>query len=406
MPDHPLWIQNAMPPAGAARSLALMDIAAIDAVRRFHQSIPGYGVTPLVSLDALAARLGVGGIYLKDESFRFGLNSFKGLGASYALASFMAQTAGIPAEKLDHAAMTSPELRRQLGDFTFIATTDGNHGRGVAWAARQIGQKAIIYMPRGCPQVKLDNIKKLGAEGYITDLNYDDTIRFTAELAAGTPRGVIVQDQAWEGYTDIPGRIMQGYGVVALEACEQLRELEIQPTHLFVQAGVGAFAGASTGVAANFYGEKQPATIVVEATAADCHFRSAKRGDGQIVNVGGEMQTIMAGLACGEPNPLSWEILREKASFFACIDDKHAARAMRVLGAPLRGDTRVIAGESGASAMGCLLELLAGDSLAGLREAAGIDAHSRILLVSTEGDTDPDNYKRIVWDGLYPLSRP
>jgi diaminopropionate ammonia-lyase len=380
----------------------MMEPSAIEKVRRFHASFPEYAQTPLVSLDNLAGELNVGGIYLKDESPRFGLNSFKGLGASYALAAFIAKTVGMPVEELDYAAMTSPEIRERLGDFTFIATTDGNHGRGVAWAAEKIGQKAIIYMPKGCPPVKLDNIKRLGAEGYITELNYDDTIRFTAELAAKTPKGVIVQDQAWEGYTDIPGWIMQGYGVVALEACKQLSERGIKPTHLLVQAGVGAFAGASTGVVANFYGKDHPTTIVVESEAADCHYRSAIRGDGEIVNVGGDMNTIMAGLACGEPNPITWEILRDKASFFACIKDPHAARAMRILGAPVKGDGRVVSGESGASAMGCLLEMITGGSLKGLREAAGIGPDSRILLVSTEGDTDPGNYRRIVWEGAYP----
>ena len=256
-------------------------------------------------------------------------------------------------------------------------------------------------MPKGCPLIKLENIKREGAEAYITDSNYDDTIRFTAELAEKTARGVIVQDTAWEGYEDIPGWIMQGYAVMALEACEQLDDLGVNPTHMLIQAGVGAFAGSAQGLVSNYYGEDTPVSFVVEPTVANCHFRSVEKGDGSIVNVGGDMDTMMAGLACGEPNIISWDILRNKSTFFTAIEDEHAAHGMRVLGAPLRGDPRVISGESGASTMGFLLELLTNDELAPLRELSGIGRDSRILLFSTEGDTDPENYRRIVWDGKY-----
>ena len=398
----PLWTANAIPPSDCSQSMALMDVGTIEKVRNFHKSFPEYSVTPLAALGNLANALGVGGIYVKDESQRFGMNAFKGLGASFALVSFIAQKTGRSVWELDYNAMISPEIRKELGDFTFFAATDGNHGRAVAWAARKIGQKAVIYMPKGCPLVKLENIKREGAEGYITEQNYDDTVRFTAALAEKTPRGVIVQDTAWEGYEDIPGWVMQGYSVLALEACKQLQGQGIKPTHLLVQAGVGAFAGAVTALTANFYGADFPTTLVVEAAAADCYYRSALKGDGTPVNVTGDMDTIMAGLACGEPNPISWDILKNKSSFFVSIEDHLAARGMRVLGAPLRGDPRVISGESGASAMGFLTELLTSGDMAELRKQAGIDKDSHILLFSTEGDTDPDNYKRVVWDGLYP----
>jgi len=395
------WVKNSIPEPERAKGMSLMDVGTIKKVRDFHRSFPQYSVTPLVRLDNLAVELGVGGIYIKDESYRFGLNSFKALGSSFALAGFIAKTVGIPVWELDYETLTSPETKKKLGEFTFIATTDGNHGRAVAWAAAQIGQKSIIYMPKGCPQVRLENIKREGAEAYITESNYDDTIRFTAELAKNTPGGVIVQDTAWEGYEDIPGWIMQGYGVMALEACEQLRELDIKPTHMLIQAGVGAFAGSAQGVVSNYFGDADPVSFVVEPHAADCHYRSVLKGDGSIVTVGGDMETIMAGLACGEPNILSWDILKNKSDYFVTIGDEHAARGMRVLGAPLRGDPRVISGESGASAMGFLTELLTSGDLAELREQAGIGKDSRILLFSTEGDTDPDNYKEVVWNGKY-----
>jgi len=393
------WAANRLAPSDCAKSLSLMDVAAIDKVRNFHKSFPQYAETPLVSLDNLAKALGVGGIYIKDESHRFGLNSFKALGSTFALAGFIAETIGRPVWELDHKTLTSPEIRREIGDFTFFATTDGNHGRAVAWAASQIGQKSVIYMPKGSPQVKLENIRREGAEAYITDQNYDDTIRFTADLAEKTPQGVIVQDTAWEGYENIPGWIMQGYGVMALEACEQMEFKKVRPTHMLVQAGVGAFAGAAQGLAANFYGRDCPTTFVVEPTVADCHYRSILKGE--IVNVGGDMDTIMAGLACGEPNILSWDILKNFSSYFISMEDKIAARGVRVLGAPLKGDPRVISGESGASAFGFLAELLTNPDLEELREQSRIDENSQILLFSTEGDTDPDNYRKIVWDGKY-----
>ena len=378
-----------------------MDVEMISRVREFHRSFPQYSSTPLVALDHLASRLGVGGIYIKDESHRFGLNSFKALGATFALAGFIAKSVGIPIWELDYEKLSSPETKKKLGQFTFYATTDGNHGRAVAWAASRIGQKSVIYMPKGCPQVRLDNIRREGAEAHITEENYDDTIRFTAALAEKTPGGVIVQDTAWQGYEDIPSWIMQGYSVMALEACEQLQEIGVKPTHMIIQAGVGAFAGSAQGLVSNFYGEDSPVSFVVEPAVADCHYRSALKGDGSIVNVGGDMDTIMAGLACGEPNIISWDILKNKSDWFVTIEDNAAARGMRVLGAPLKGDPRVISGESGASGMGFLMELLTNDNLAELRRQAGIGADSRFLVFSTEGDTDPGNYRDVVWNGKY-----
>jgi len=379
--------------------MSLMDVETIGKIREFHKSFPQYTRTPLVSLDNLANEFGVGGIYIKDESFRFGLNSFKALGCTFALAGYIAQVLDIPVWELDYN--TLPEAAKKLGEFTFFAATDGNHGRAVAWAARELGQKAVIFMNKGCPQVRLDHIKREGAEASISDLNYDDTIRYVTELAAKTPNSVIVQDTAWEGYEDIPGWIMQGYAVMALEACEQLKELDIKPTHLLIQAGVGAFAGAAQAFVSNYYGSDDPTSFVVEPSVADCYHRSAKRGDGEPVNVGGDMKTIMAGLACGEPSHMSWDILKNKSEFFATIEDKHAAKAMRVLGAPVNGDPRVISGESGASAMGFLLELLTNDDLAELRTQAGINKESKFLLFSTEGDTDPHNYRDVIWNGKY-----
>jgi len=393
------WVKNSIPKTDCSKSLSLMDVETVGKIRDFHKSFPQYDITPLVSLEKLAKKLGVGGIHIKDESYRFGLNSFKALGCTFALAGYIAQRLGIPVWELDYKSL--PKAAAKLGEFTFFAATDGNHGRAVAWAARELGQRAVIFMNKGCPQVRLDHIKREGAEASISELNYDDTIRFVNELAEKTPNSVIVQDTAWEGYEDIPGWIMQGYAVMALEACQQIREKSITPTHMLIQAGVGAFAGSAQAYVSNLYGTDDPVSFVVEPDVADCYYRSATRGDGVPVNVGADMKTIMAGLACGEPSLLSWDILKNKSDCFVTIKDFHAASAMRVLGAPLPGDTRVISGESGASGMGFLLELLTSDDLAGLREQANINKDSQFLLFSTEGDTDPGNYRDIVWNGKY-----
>jgi len=393
------WVKNNIPATDCSKSLSLMDVETVSKIREFHKSFPQYDVTPLVSLDNLARKLGVGSIYIKDESYRFGLNSFKALGCTFALASYIAQRLDVPVWELDYH--TLPEAAQKLGDFTFFAATDGNHGRAVAWAARELGQKAVIFMNKGCPQVRLEHIKKEGAEASISDLNYDDTIRYVTKLAAETPNSVIVQDTAWEGYTDIPGWIMQGYAVMALEASEQLEAMKKSPTHMLIQAGVGAFAGSAQALISNIYKEKDPVSFVVEPGVADCYFRSASKGDGEPVNVDGEMKTIMAGLACGEPSQISWDILKNKSDYFVTIEDRHTAHAMRVLGAPLPGDKRIISGESGASAMGFLLELLTNSDLKELKEQAGLSKDSVILLFSTEGDTDPGNYLDVVWNGKY-----
>ncbi len=397
------WVGNKLPQTEAKKELALMAPKEIEKVRQFHASFPQYSRTPLASLDKLAASLGVAGIYVKDESYRFGLNAFKVLGGSFAMARFIAQRTGKDISELGFRQLTSPEIKQKLGDYTFFTATDGNHGRGVAWAANQIKQHSVVYMPKGSSQTRLQNILKEGSKASIVDMNYDDAVRLATAESAKTPNSVVIQDTAWKGYEEIPGWIMQGYGTMALEAVEQLRELAVnRPTHIFVQAGVGSLAGAVQGFFANYYPDNVPVTTVVEAGVADCLYRSAVKADGSTVAVGGDLQTIMAGLACGEANSISWEILKSKTSFFVSLPDYAAARAMRVLGAPVQGDPRVVSGESGAAGMGLVLEALTNPAFADLKKALKLDASSRILMFSTEGDTDPDMYKKIVWDGAYP----
>jgi diaminopropionate ammonia-lyase len=352
-----------------------------------------------VSLPQLAKKIGIKALFVKDESWRFGLNSFKVLGGSWAMANYIAQLLKVPVDTLDFAQATSDATKQRIGDITFYSTTDGNHGRGVAWSARELRQKCVIYMPKGSSQSRLENIRKEGAEATITDMNYDDCVRYCAEQVRQDPRGVLVQDTDWDGYEDIPAWIMQGYGSLSYEAHQQLRELGARPTHIFGQAGVGSFDGSLHGYFANVYADKPPVMTTVESKEADCLARSAAAG--KKVAVTGDMPTIMAGLACGEPCTISWQILKNHSSFFVSIPDWVTALAMRTLASPLRGDTRIITGESGAATTGLVLALLRNGEYAPLVRDLGLSSESVVLCVSTEGDTYPEQWERICWDGEY-----
>lgn len=257
-------------------------------------------------------------------------------------------------------------------------------------------------MPKGSSLTRLENIRAEGAEASITDMNYDDAVRLAAKYA-DEHNGVVVQDTAWEGYEEIPTWIMQGYGTMASEALEQLREMKIErPTHIFVQAGVGSLAGAVQGYFASVFGKECPTTVIVEADEAACLYKSAVAGDGKARAVGGDMPTIMAGLACGEANTIGWEVLRDYSTAFVACPDWVAANGMRILGNPMKGDGKVVSGESGAVTAGLIYSIMTREDMKDLREKLNLNENSRVLLFSTEGDTDPDKYRSIVWNGEYP----
>ena len=362
-------------------------------IQAFHRSVPGYSMTPLVERPALARELGVEKLWVKDESKRFGLNAFKGLGGSYAVACELARRLDIPTETMDFTRLCSPKSREKLGQLTFVTATDGNHGRGVAWAARVLGHKAVVYMPKGSAQERLENIRAQGAQAEITEYNYDDAVRLASRMAQ-EQGWILVQDTAWDGYEEIPERIMQGYTTMAVEIAQQLAG-EI-PTHLFLQAGVGSFAGGILGYFTAIWGEKRPISIIMEPDKADCLFRTARADDGQLHFVTGDMDSMMAGLCCGEPCTISWKILDSYADGFVSCADECSAKGMRLLGLPKDGDTPIISGESGAVGAGVLCEIMKEESLAPLREALGLDGNSKVLLISTEGDTDRENYQKIL----------
>lgn len=393
------WAVNHMPQS-EDKQLSVMSMEEVQKARDFHKTIPGYDPTPLAKLDAMASYLGLKEVYVKDESYRFGLNAFKVLGGSFSMARYIAKQTGRDVSDLPYNVLTSDALRKEFGQATFFTATDGNHGRGVAWAANRLGQKSVVFMPKGSTQTRLQHILNEGATATIEECNYDECVRMAAAAAAKVDNGVVVQDTAWDGYEEIPAWIMQGYGTMAMEADEQLSTYGCErPTHVFVQAGVGSLAGAVQGYFANRFPENPPVVVVVEAAPAACLYEGATAGDGELRKVGGDMLTIMAGLACGEPNTISWDILRNHVKVFISAPDWVAEKGMRMLSAPIKGDTQVVSGESGAAPFGALAAMMTMDEYKDLKDAIGLDENSKVLLFSTEGDTDPDRYKEIVWDG-------
>ena len=370
-------------------------------VRRFHQSFPEYSVTPLVELKSLAEELGVSNIFVKDESYRFGLNAFKVLGGSYAIAREIGIRMGISEEELTLARLLQPDVQARLGQLRFVTATDGDHGRGVAWTAKRLGHRAVVFMPKGTAEERLENIRRLGAEASITDCNYDDSVRLARQYAA-EHEGIVVQDTSWEGYHNVPLHIMQGYTTMGAEIVEQLAAYGDQaPTHVFLQAGVGAMAGAMAGFIADYYKEARPVITIVEPTKADCLYRTALANDGKLHIVDGALDSIMAGLCCGEPCSIGWQQLAAYADNFVAVPDKAAALGMRVLGNPVGNDAAVVSGESGAAGLGLAVAALRERDLAQLKGSLQLDAESVILCISTEGATDVANYRRIMWEGAW-----
>lgn len=395
--DKIKWVSNKMPKTDD-KQLCVMSLENVKKARDFHKSFPQYSVTPLANLSNMAEFLGLKSFFVKDESYRFGLNAFKVLGGSFAMARYIAEELGKDVSEVDYNYLTSDKLRQEFGQATFFTATDGNHGRGVAWAANKLGQKSVVLMPKGSVKSRFDNIAKEGAKVTIEEVNYDECVRMANAMAEKTEHGVMVQDTAWDGYEKIPAWIMQGYGTMASEASEQLKDCGVErPTHIFIQAGVGSLAGAVQGYFANLYPENPPVVVVMEAQAADCLYKSAKEEDGKIRFVDGDLQTIMAGLACGEPNTISFDILKNHSSFFVSCPDWVAAKGMRMLGAPIKGDVQVTSGESGAVGMGLVATLMQNPEYEELKKAIGLDENSSVLMFSTEGDTDPENYRKIVW---------
>lgn len=371
----------------------LLTESIIKEVKSYHESFEAYHETDLISLKALSKMLGIEMLYVKDESSRFSLNAFKVLGATYAVGKALAKELGEDISQLPFETLKK-RVKEELGEIKLAATTDGNHGRGVAWMGKQLGLEVVIYMPKGTTKNRLQHILDEGAKATIMEMNYDDTVRWVAEKAKEN-NWLIIQDTAWEGYEDVPIWIMQGYATMAREVIAQLGNSK--PTHVFLQAGVGAFAAVIAEALYNHYGVDCPKIIIVEAEVADCYYRSAVAEEE--VKCGGDLNTIMAGLACGEANPIGYKVLFQLASAFISAPDWVAANGMRIMGNPIKGDASIVSGESGAVCVGVVEAVLREPKYKEIKEALEINNQSKILTFSTEGDTDQQVYREIMWYG-------
>ena len=352
----------------------------------FHQSLPGYAPTPLVRAPRLAAALGIREAWVKDESSRLGLPAYKILGASWATYRELETRFG-PFSPWSTPDDLSRELRdRAPRPLTLVTATDGNHGRAVARVARWLGLAAHVLVPEAMVPPRIRAIQDEGARVDVIAGTYDDAVEAAARLEG--PGHLVISNTSWDGYVRVPGWIVEGYGTIFHEIDEQLAAIgERQPDLVAVQMGVGSLAAA---VVRHYRAPERSTRVVgVEPTRADCVLRSLLAG--QMTEAPGPHDSIMAGLNCGHTSPLAWPLLRDGLNASLAIPDDRAMQAMRLLA--LDG---VVSGESGAAGAGGLLELLTGPRAPELREALDITEDSRVLVISTEGATDPDAYARIV----------
>ena len=346
--------------------------------------------TPLYELPGLAQQLGVAHIAIKDESVRSPLASFKALGAPIALVRLVRRL--WPQQQFDMATLWAGGYAALLADFTVISATDGNHGRALAAAAQSLGCGCVIVIHANVSVEREQAIAAYGAQIIRIAGNYDDSVVESARLAAANGWHV-VSDTSYAGYEIIPGDVMQGYSIIADEVVAQTQS---QPTacpytHVFLQSGVGGFAAGMASYLWEFFGLVRPRLIVVEPEQADCLYQSAIVG--APANATGSVDSLMAGLACGETSPLAWQILQPSIDDFMTVSDESAAHAMRCLAYPTAHDIPIVSGESGAAGLAGLQTVLGDVAVA---QSLGIDATSRILLISTEGATAPSVYHECV----------
>ncbi len=399
------WVQNRLKGSDTASVTEYFPLKTIHEARSFHMQIPGYRMSPLKNLNNLARMFGVGGIWIKDEAQRLELNSFKVLGGSFALYKYIQQKLGMEGKPLSYEYLVSDEVKKKLGVLTFASATDGNHGRGIAWAAGKLGHKCTIYVHSETSKARIEAIRDYGATVKIIDGNYDDAVRQIV-VDAEKNGWIIISDTSWDGYTTVPLWIMQGYSTMLLEAQEQFSAQGIvKPTHIFIQAGVGALAASVIGFYNSLFGSEAPVCTVVEPENAACLYESMSIADGDPHPVKGALNTIMAGLACGEPSPIAWNILKKTADAFVSCPDYVAAKGMRIYATPLKGDPFIVSGESGAVTLGALIGILTEEGLSTLKEVLKLDEKSQILLINTEGNTDPVQFRQIIWEGSNPVPK-
>ncbi len=345
---------------------------------------PAYTPSPLHHLSGQAGRLGLGEVFYKDESARFGLGSFKALGGAYAVYALLREKLQLGDGSL---LWTDQATRKAAKAITVCCATDGNHGRSVAWGAELFGASCVIFVHETVSQARCEAIAAFGAKVSRVKGNYDDSVR-EAQRQAEANCWHVVSDTSYQGYIDIPCKVMHGYGLMAQEICDQLAEA---PSHVVVQAGVGALAASLCAYFWYRWGTKRPRFVLVEPMLADCYFQSISAG--HPVAVTGSLPTIMAGLACGEVSPIAWQILSRAADDACVVCEDDVREAMRSLHRGESSDPSVISGETGAAGLALLQ---ASQAMPHLAQALGLDAHSRVLIIGSEGNTDPEIYRAII----------
>lgn len=362
--------------------------SALEVAKSEIQTWPGYAVTPLHDLKAIARQMNVAGVHYKDEGGRFGLGSFKALGGAYAVARLLCHVVG---EQLGCVVTTGDLLTAPCRDLarsiTVTCATDGNHGRSVAWGAQLFGCQCVIYIHATVSEGRRQAIEHYGAKVVRTAGNYDDSVR-QADADAKSMGRHVISDTSYDGYMDVPRDVMQGYQLMVEEAAQQLGGI---PTHVFVQGGVGGLAAAVCGYFWERLGNARPRVVVVEPDRADCLMQSARNG--KITAVHGNLDTLMAGLACGEVSLLAWQILEAGADAFAVISDEAAIASMRLLASPAEGDAAVVAGESAVAGLAAAIGVAQQQDQ---RAALGLNDQSRLLFFGSERDTDPALYTQLV----------
>ncbi len=386
-----MYLKNTLPRHGDAllpQDAVYLDTAAADEVACFHAVRAGNDTTPLHSLPALANRLGLAALHVKDEGFRLGLGSFKALGGAFALMKLVKEEAtrrlgrAVPVSEL-----SSPAVRGIASSLTFACATDGNHGRSVAQGAQMMGARAVIFVHAGVSDARIAAIAKFGAQMVRVSGNYDDSVAEAARVAA-RENWTVLSDTSWHGYERIPSLVMQGYTLLVREA---LNALDQPPTHVFLQAGVGGFAAGVAGHMFTQLGNRRPHVTVVEPSRAACLFESAQTG--QAHKIAESFPTVMAMLECYEPSMVAFRILERVSDGFMTVEDDEAIAVMRLLARPENGDPAIVAGESGGAGLAGLLAAVNDRETA---QNIVLGKQSRVLVINTEGATDPGMYHDIV----------
>lgn len=388
------FVSNACPKRHT--DVSPFSMAATSDVRLLHESLRGYRPTPLVSLQDIAASGNIKAFLVKDESTRLNLKAFKPLGSIYAMFRVICSELDLDWRLTTLDQLLDESCREEISKLTFITTTDGNHGKGVSWASSIFGARCFVYMPRGTVEARAQAIRDAGnAEVTVTDMVYDDCVRYTAELARKNG-WKLIQDTSWPGYETIPFMIMLGYTTMVYEALGQMSALGFdRPTHVFLQAGVGSMAGTVTAALKTTFPDEMPVIAMVEPNEVACFYESMEIADGKPHTSTGNNTTIMAGLNCATPCGIAWDLARDYAAgAIRCTDDV-TIHGMRML-----AKHGIVSGESGAVTSGVADLILTERKYSDIREKLGIDRNSVILVISTEGDTDPANYKKVINNNL------